>query len=91
MFVNANSFAHFCSFFTDLGLCVQVRRSYSTRAELFCHLSKHPSYIWYKNGQKIEEETSSSYPDYFDPADSYSYAVKKYEDFPAHSVCEFTQ
>ncbi|KAM9363782.1 B-cell receptor CD22-like [Symphorus nematophorus] len=63
---------------TDPDLQVQVRRSYLTRAELFCysacHLPERPSYIWYKNGQKVQEETFSSYSDYFDPADSYSCA-----------------
>ncbi|KAE8300569.1 Titin [Larimichthys crocea] len=72
-------------------LHVQVRRLYSTWAELFCHTTCHlperPAYIWYKNGQTIKGETSFSYSDYLDPADSYACAVTKYEDFPAPSVC----
>lgn len=84
---------HFCFVFTDPDLQVQVRRAYSTQAELFCHsichLPERPSYIWYKNGQKIQVETSS-YLDYFDPADSYSCAVRRHEEFPAPSVCEFS-
>ncbi|XP_076583699.1 sialoadhesin-like [Chaetodon auriga] len=75
---------------TDPDLQVQVRRAYSTWAELLCHsvchLPQRPSYIWYKNGQKIQQETSS-FLDYFAPADSYSCAVRRYEDFPAPSVC----
>ncbi|XP_041789416.1 sialoadhesin-like [Chelmon rostratus] len=75
---------------TDPDLQVQVRRAFSTQAELFCrsfcHLPQRPSFIWYKNGQKIQEDTSS-HLDYFDPADSYSCAVRRHEDFPAPSVC----
>lgn len=92
MFVNVNR-KHFCFFFLDPDLQVQVRRAFSTQAELFCrsfcHLPQRPSFIWYKNGQKIQEDTSS-HLDYFDPADSYSCAVRRHEDFPAPSVCEFT-
>ncbi|XP_078130379.1 uncharacterized protein LOC144533103 [Sander vitreus] len=58
---------------TDPDLRVQVRRSVFTWAQQFCqstcHLPDRPSYIWYKNGQKIQEETSSSYSDYVDPAE----------------------
>ncbi|XP_073330749.1 uncharacterized protein [Pagrus major] len=80
---------------TDPDLQVQVRRSYSTQAELFCHSACHlperPSYIWYKNGQKIQAETSSSFSDYFNPADSYSCAVRRHEGVPAPSVCVYDQ
>ncbi|KAL7403652.1 hypothetical protein ABVT39_003380 [Epinephelus coioides] len=80
---------------TDPDLQVQVRRSYSTWGELFCHSTCHlpdrPSYIWYKNGQRIQTETSSSYSDYFDAADSYSCAVKGHEDFPSPPMCVFSQ
>ncbi|XP_049423459.1 B-cell receptor CD22-like [Epinephelus fuscoguttatus] len=80
---------------TDPHLQVQVRRSYSTWGELFCHSTCHlpdrPSFIWYKNGQRIQTETSSSYSDYFDAADSYSCAVKGHEDFPSPPMCVFGQ
>ncbi|XP_078022568.1 cell adhesion molecule CEACAM5-like [Epinephelus lanceolatus] len=80
---------------TDPDLQVQVRRSYSTWGKLFCHSTCHlpdrPSYIWYKNGQRIQTETSSSYSDYFDAADSYSCAVKGHEDFPSPPMCVFGQ
>ncbi|XP_051241620.1 B-cell receptor CD22-like isoform X2 [Dicentrarchus labrax] len=56
-----------------------------------CRLPDHPSYVWYKNGQKIPTETSSSYSGYFDSADSYSCAVKGHEDSPSPSVCVFDQ
>ncbi|XP_045899041.1 uncharacterized protein LOC123967037, partial [Micropterus dolomieu] len=78
---------------TDPDLQVQVIRStvYTyNQAELLCHsscrLPDHSSYIWFKNGQKIQTETSSSYSDYFDSADSYSCALKGLEGFPSPSV-----
>nr|XP_033945003.1 B-cell receptor CD22-like [Pseudochaenichthys georgianus] len=74
---------------------VQVSRLYISWVELqcrsSCHLPDRPSFLWYKNGQKIREETSSSYSDYFLPADSYSCAVRGHEDFPAPSVCVNSQ
>ncbi|XP_044046471.1 B-cell receptor CD22-like isoform X2 [Siniperca chuatsi] len=77
---------------TDPDLQVQVSRSqYSNWAELQCHSRCHlpdrPSYVWYKNGQMIQAETSSSYSVSFGSADSYSCAVKGLEDFPSPSVC----
>ncbi|XP_038557977.1 uncharacterized protein LOC119890656 [Micropterus salmoides] len=82
---------------TVTDLQVQVSRPnvgmITTEAELLCHsscrLPDRPSYIWYKNGQKIQKETSS-YSDYFVSPDSYSCAVKGLEGFPSPSVCEFT-
>ncbi|KAI9529179.1 hypothetical protein NQZ68_013486 [Dissostichus eleginoides] len=74
---------------------VQMSRLYITWVELqcqsSCHLPDRPSFIWYKNGQKLQEETSSSYSDYFYFADSYSCAVRGHEDFPAPSVCVNSQ
>ncbi|XP_071397680.1 B-cell receptor CD22-like [Centroberyx affinis] len=77
----------------DPDLQVQVTRlsvhQFSTRAELKCHssccLAGSPSYVWYKNGQKIKEETSS-YTGYFGAADSYSCAVKGLEASRSPSV-----
>ncbi|XP_044047448.1 B-cell receptor CD22-like [Siniperca chuatsi] len=76
---------------TDADLQVQVSRSqYSNWAMLQCHsrcrLPDRPSYVWYKNGQMIQAETSSSYSVSFGSADSYSCAVKGLEDFPSPSV-----
>ncbi|XP_071360036.1 B-cell receptor CD22-like isoform X6 [Trachinotus anak] len=75
----------------DPDLQVQVTRSYSLWAKLVCSssclLPDRPSYIWYKNGQKIQEQTFFSYADYFDPADSVSCAVKGHEDSPSPTVC----
>ncbi|XP_034004138.1 uncharacterized protein LOC117496544 [Trematomus bernacchii] len=76
---------------TDLQ--VQVNRSGSSTL-LQCLSRCSPgqtSYIWFKNGQEVKEDTSS-YADFrYDSADSYSCALKGYEDFPSPSVCEFTQ
>ncbi|XP_044047681.1 B-cell receptor CD22-like isoform X9 [Siniperca chuatsi] len=73
-------------------LQVQVSRSSSSHSkELQCHsrcrLPDRPSYVWYKNGQMIQAETSSSYSVSFGSADSYSCAVNGHEDFPSPSVC----
>ncbi|KAL7404084.1 hypothetical protein ABVT39_009245 [Epinephelus coioides] len=78
---------------TDPDLQVQVKsivhQGYS-KAELRCHSSCHLtdslSYIWYKNGQKIKEYTSSISVS-ITLIDSYSCALKGHEDFPSSSVC----
>ncbi|XP_078145944.1 B-cell receptor CD22-like isoform X1 [Centroberyx gerrardi] len=79
---------------TVTALQVHVTRSsvdqFSTRAELKCHsscrLAGRPSYIWYKNGQKFKEGTTSSYRGNFYPEDSYSCAVKGQEASRSPSV-----
>ncbi|XP_053197037.1 carcinoembryonic antigen-related cell adhesion molecule 5-like [Scomber japonicus] len=59
-------------------------------AELKCHsscrLPDRSSFIWYKNGQKINRQASSSYTTNFNHTDSYSCAVAGHEDFPSRSV-----
>uniref|UniRef100_A0A4W5KDW6 Ig-like domain-containing protein n=1 Tax=Hucho hucho TaxID=62062 RepID=A0A4W5KDW6_9TELE len=55
-----------------------------------CTLTDNPTYIWYKNGQHLDESTS---PQYKDPVssnyeDSYSCAVKGQEDLHSPAVCE---
>uniref|UniRef100_A0A671W449 Ig-like domain-containing protein n=1 Tax=Sparus aurata TaxID=8175 RepID=A0A671W449_SPAAU len=50
-------------------------------------LPDRSSYIWYKNGQKIQSETSPTYSVYYNSTDSYSCAVKGHEDFPSPPVC----
>ncbi|XP_071361151.1 myelin-associated glycoprotein-like isoform X2 [Trachinotus anak] len=77
-------------------LQVQVMRSEvshmsSNSAQFMCHSSCYlpadQAYIWYKNGQNIQETTSSHfYLDNFNPADSYSCAVRGHEDVPSPSV-----
>uniref|UniRef100_A0AAZ3R1U2 Ig-like domain-containing protein n=1 Tax=Oncorhynchus tshawytscha TaxID=74940 RepID=A0AAZ3R1U2_ONCTS len=54
-----------------------------------CTLTDNPTYIWYKNGQHLDESTS---PQYKDPVssnydDSFSCAVKGHEDLPSPAVC----
>ncbi|XP_045887381.1 B-cell receptor CD22-like [Micropterus dolomieu] len=70
---------------TDLQVQVsrlQVYESYNT-AELTCNSSclppGHHYYIWYKKNKPISEQTSNSYSASFDPADSFSCAVRGYE------------
>ncbi|XP_030279967.1 B-cell receptor CD22-like [Sparus aurata] len=46
-----------------------------------CRLPDRFSYIWYKNGQKIQSGTSSTYSFYSASTDSYSCAVEGHEDF----------
>ncbi|XP_064809152.1 B-cell receptor CD22-like [Oncorhynchus masou masou] len=52
-----------------------------------CTLTDNPTYIWYKNGHKVKEDTSSLYSDSFSDADSYSCAVKGHEDLLSPAVC----
>ncbi|XP_071204164.1 B-cell receptor CD22-like [Salvelinus alpinus] len=53
-----------------------------------CTLTDNPTYIWYKNGHKVKEDTSSLYSDSFSDADSYSCAVKGHEDLHSPAVCK---
>ncbi|XP_039469810.1 LOW QUALITY PROTEIN: basement membrane-specific heparan sulfate proteoglycan core protein-like [Oreochromis aureus] len=66
------------------------RRKSSTHTELQCHSScdviDPPSYVWYKNGQKIKEETSSLRVSVGDDDSSYSCAVKGYEGYRSAAV-----
>uniref|UniRef100_A0A4W5M4T7 Ig-like domain-containing protein n=1 Tax=Hucho hucho TaxID=62062 RepID=A0A4W5M4T7_9TELE len=59
-----------------------------------CTLSDNPNptYIWYKNGQRLDDPTSQQYSCntlvvWCYSADSYSCAVKDHEDFLAPTVC----
>ncbi|XP_027132813.1 uncharacterized protein LOC109140177, partial [Larimichthys crocea] len=76
-------------------LQVQVKtiQQYYANAELKCHSSCSPagrlSYVWFKNGQKVREETSS-YKGWFHPRDVISCALKGHENYSSPSVCEFT-
>ncbi|XP_033985838.1 uncharacterized protein LOC117482003 [Trematomus bernacchii] len=83
---------------TDPDLLVKVMETMIhqsiSKAKLQCHsrclLPHDPSYIWFKNGQKIRAETSS-FSVYFDSADSYSCALKGHENFPSPSQCVYGQ
>ncbi|KAK9540878.1 hypothetical protein VZT92_003299 [Zoarces viviparus] len=65
---------------------------YYNQAVMTCQSSclppGHPHYVWYKNGQNIQEQTSNSYSGYryFYPKDSVSCAVRGYEDFSSPPV-----
>ncbi|XP_071059931.1 sialoadhesin-like isoform X2 [Pseudochaenichthys georgianus] len=51
-----------------------------------CLLPHDPSYIWYKNGQKIRAETFTHSVNFYS-ADSFSCALKGHEKFPSPSEC----
>uniref|UniRef100_A0A8C7VEI9 Ig-like domain-containing protein n=1 Tax=Oncorhynchus mykiss TaxID=8022 RepID=A0A8C7VEI9_ONCMY len=54
-----------------------------------CTLSNpNPIYIWYKNGQRLDESTSDQYNVSSNYEDSYSCAVKGHEDLRSPAVCE---
>ncbi|XP_031672050.1 B-cell receptor CD22-like isoform X2 [Oncorhynchus kisutch] len=53
-----------------------------------CTLTDNPTYIWYKNGHKVKEDTSSLYSDSFSDADRYSCAIKGHEDLHSPAVCQ---
>ncbi|XP_076740707.1 B-cell receptor CD22-like [Maylandia zebra] len=53
-----------------------------------CRLNNHLFYAWYKNGQKISNQSDQYwYTDNLNPSDSYSCAVTGHEDFSSPSVC----
>ncbi|KAL1005546.1 hypothetical protein UPYG_G00060510 [Umbra pygmaea] len=58
-----------------------------------CTLPGNPTYIWYRNGQHIDESTSPQYKDsvYSNYEDSYSCAVKGHEDLHSPVVCVYGQ
>nr|XP_029502687.1 Down syndrome cell adhesion molecule-like protein 1 [Oncorhynchus nerka] len=53
-----------------------------------CTLTDNPTYIWYKNGHKVKEDTSILDSDSFSDADSYSCAVKGHEDLLSPAECQ---
>uniref|UniRef100_A0A7N6BWS7 B-cell receptor CD22 n=1 Tax=Anabas testudineus TaxID=64144 RepID=A0A7N6BWS7_ANATE len=73
---------------TDLQ--VQVITSTYRRSELRClnrcSLPDRFTYIWYKNGQNIQGQTSNTYSGYFVDTDRVSCAVRGQELFPSPSV-----
>ncbi|KAL0961616.1 hypothetical protein UPYG_G00354080, partial [Umbra pygmaea] len=58
-----------------------------------CPLPGNHTYIWYKNGQHIDESTSPQYKDslYRNYQDSYSCAIKGHEDLHSPAVCVYGQ
>ncbi|KAL1005548.1 hypothetical protein UPYG_G00060530 [Umbra pygmaea] len=76
---------------TDLR--VKVKPGINNRKKLTCSstctLPGKPTYIWYKNGQHIDESTSPQYKESVDRnyEDSYSCAVKDHEDLHSPVLC----
>ncbi|XP_042168140.1 uncharacterized protein LOC112240913, partial [Oncorhynchus tshawytscha] len=77
-------------------VCFQVKvtpKQYSEYKTLTCSttctLTDNPTYIWYKNGQHLDESTSPQYKDSVSSnyVDSYSCAVKGHEDLLSPAVC----
>ncbi|XP_045569327.1 uncharacterized protein isoform X2 [Salmo salar] len=52
-----------------------------------CTLTDNPTYIWYKNGQRLDEPTSQQYSVNSYYSDSYSCAVEGHEDHHSPAVC----
>ncbi|XP_029601577.1 uncharacterized protein LOC115185207 isoform X2 [Salmo trutta] len=52
-----------------------------------CTLTDNPTYIWYKNGQRLDEPTSQQYSVNSYYSDSYSCAVKGHADHHSPAVC----
>ncbi|XP_042169224.1 B-cell receptor CD22-like isoform X2 [Oncorhynchus tshawytscha] len=74
---------------TDLQVKVtpySVVSAWKTLTCTTCVLTGNPTYIWYKNGQIVTDNTSP-YSVYPDAADSYSCAVKSNEDLHTPAVC----
>ncbi|XP_070845573.1 B-cell receptor CD22-like [Chaetodon trifascialis] len=85
---------------TDPDLQVQVERSSTPSSEMKCHSSCNvaddASYVWYNNGRRMDEETSSRRVSVNDNG-NFSCAVQGYEDYrsppvyipklPSVSVC----
>ncbi|XP_040003028.1 sialoadhesin-like isoform X2 [Xiphias gladius] len=73
---------------TDPDLQVQVIRS-SAGPKLICHsscfLPGRSSFVWYKNGGKIQGERSASFRGYVEPAGSYSCAYEDYRSLPVYA------
>ncbi|XP_034556030.1 B-cell receptor CD22-like [Notolabrus celidotus] len=78
---------------TDPDLQVQVRRpdphgQVYLMCQSSCLLPQHSSYIWYKSGEEIQSETSSSYNlKDFTREESYSCALEGHKDSSSYFVC----
>ncbi|XP_042171291.1 B-cell receptor CD22-like isoform X2 [Oncorhynchus tshawytscha] len=83
-----------CSYTYPRGLQVKVTGGHQDKTltcSTTCTLTDNPTYIWYKNGHKVKEDTSSLDSDSdsdsdFSDADSYSCAVKGHEDLLSPAV-----
>ncbi|XP_034150211.1 uncharacterized protein LOC117592766 [Esox lucius] len=72
------------------GLWVEVTGGYmkTLTCKTKCPLTGNTTYIWYKNGQQIDESSSTQYKDpvYSNHEDSYSCSVKGHEDLHSPTV-----
>ncbi|XP_035492751.2 B-cell receptor CD22 isoform X2 [Scophthalmus maximus] len=50
-----------------------------------CLLSERSSFVWYKNGTKIQGETSPSFRGLLDPGDFYSCAYERHRSLPVYA------
>uniref|UniRef100_A0A674DGS4 Ig-like domain-containing protein n=1 Tax=Salmo trutta TaxID=8032 RepID=A0A674DGS4_SALTR len=55
-----------------------------------CTLTGNPTYIWYKNGQNVQDNSSPMYSISSEDADSYYCAVKGHEELRSPAVCEYS-
>ncbi|KAM7008667.1 B-cell receptor CD22-like, partial [Tautogolabrus adspersus] len=70
---------------TDLQVQVErVRNQAELKCYSRCKVADNPSYVWYRNGQKMTEETSSIRVSLYDQ--KYSCCVKGHEDYRSPAV-----
>ena len=55
-----------------------------------CPLTDNPTYIWYKNGQNVQDNSSPMYSISSEDADSYYCAVKGHDGLSSPAVCEYS-
>eukprot|EP00063_Salmo_salar_P074603 XP_014049438.1 PREDICTED: uncharacterized protein LOC106601622 [Salmo salar] len=55
-----------------------------------CTLTDNPTYIWYRNGLNVQDNSSPMYSISSEDADSYSCAVKGREGLRSSAVCEYS-
>ncbi|KAL1005544.1 hypothetical protein UPYG_G00060460 [Umbra pygmaea] len=74
---------------TELQVTVSRSYPYKLTCSTTCTLPGNPTYIWYRNGQHIDESTSPQYKYsvYSNYENSYSCAVKGHEDLHSPVVC----
>ncbi|XP_029594751.1 sialoadhesin-like [Salmo trutta] len=55
-----------------------------------CILTDNPTYIWYRNGQNVQDNSSHMYSISSEDADSYYCAVKGHNGLSSPAVCEYS-
>ncbi|XP_053085249.1 uncharacterized protein LOC128317433 [Pangasianodon hypophthalmus] len=80
---------------TVTDLKVTVSDSYNHNKTLSCNttctLSNIPTYIWYKNGQRVPDQDRNELYVSSEDAGSYSCAVRGHEEFRSPAVCVFDE